>query len=205
MSERAMNRHLDQDELERFVPRLRAEGAAEPSVELRAHVEDCGRCRRELATLRRLDEALASLPEHRPSTDFVESVMARVRLPVPWYRQVWATLVERWVLVIGCVAGLGASAGVTTWWIASNPDVSFGGLSSFALERVSALFWSMVVGLGQRLWASGLPGTLRALVDSVEPVEAVLVMTVLSLCAVSAGAVMARLMRASPPRVAASR
>lgn len=205
MSETAMNRHLDQDELERFVPRLRAETAPGPTAELCAHVERCDRCRRELATLRRLDEALAALPDHRPSAGFVESVMARVRLPEPWYRKLWASMVERWVLVLGCVAGVGASAGVTAWWIASNPEVSFGGLASFALERVSALFWSVLIGLGQRLWASGLPATLRELVETVEPVEAILVMAVLSLCAVSAGAVMARLLGASPPRVAASR
>lgn len=205
MNETPMNRHLEQDELERFVPRLRAEGAAEPAAELRAHVERCDRCRREVVTLRRLDEALAGMPDHRPSPDFVDSVMARVRLPVPWYRRLWAEMTERWAPVLGCVAGVGASAGVTTWWIASNPEVSFGGLASFALERVSTLFWSLLVGLGQRLWASGLPGTLRSLVESVEPLEAILVLAVLSLCAVSAGAVMARLLGASPPRVAASR
>lgn len=205
MNERPMDRHLDQEELERFLPRLRAEGASEPATALREHVEACDRCGGELAALRRLDEQLAALPSHEPSPQFVEAVMARVELPMPWYRKAWSTVVEHWTLLAATLAGVGASAGLTTWWIASSPEVTFGGLASFALERASAFFWSVVIGLGQRIWASGIPATVRSLAESVEPIEAALVMAVLSLCAVSAGAVMARLLGAEAPRVAASR
>lgn len=205
MNARPMNRHLDQDELERFLPRLRAEGAGAPGAELREHVDGCDRCHRELAALRRLDERLASLPFHEPSPNFVEAVMARVELPLPWYRKAWAAVVERWVVVVASLSGVGASAGLAAWWIGSRPELTVGGLAGFVLERASALFWSAVIGLGQRIWATGLPASLRTLVESIEPLEAALAMAVLSLCAVAAGAVMTRLLDAEPPRIAASR
>ena len=205
MKARPMDRHLDQDELERFLPRLRAEGSSAPGAEMREHVDGCQRCRRELQALRRLDERLADLPAHDPSPGFLEAVMARVELPVPWYRKAWAAVVERWVLVVASLAGAGASAGLAAWWVASRPEVTFGGLAGFLLERASALFWSALVGLGQRIWATGLPAAFRELVESVEPLEAALAMAVLSLCAVAAGGVMARLLDADPPRIATSR
>lgn len=201
-----MDRHLDQEELERFLPRLRAEEASGPGAGLRAHLDGCERCRRELAVLRRLDEALAGLPAHEPSPGFVEAVMARVSLPVPvpWYERLWAAIRERSLLVAGLLAGVGASAGVTTWWVTSHPELSLGGLASFALERLSGLFWTAVVALGRQVWETGLPGALRSLAASVQPVEAAAAMAVLSLCAVAAGAILLRLLDESPPRVAAN-
>lgn len=206
MNARPMDRHLEQEELERFLPRLRAEEAPAPGAALRAHLDGCARCRYELDGLRRLDEELAALPLHEPSPGFVEAVMARIRLPVPvpWYERVWAAITERSLLVVSLLAGVGASAGATTWWVTSHPGLSVGGLASFALERLTGLFWSAVVALGRRLWETGLPAALRSLVTSVDPVEAVTAMAVLSLCALAAGTVMMRLLGVSRQRLAAS-
>lgn len=195
--------HLTQEQLEAFVPRLRAEDVEPPPGD-RRHLEACGRCRRELHALEELDEALAGLPELEPSPGFTEAVMARVELPLPWYRRAWTALLDRWLVLAVVLAGAGASGGGIAWWIAGRPELTPGGLVAFALERVSALFWTVVVAAGRLLWTSGLVESLRALVGAVEPVEGLAAMAVLSACAAVAGAVMARLMDASPPRLGAA-
>lgn len=196
-------RHLDQEQLEAFVPRLRAEGDG-PSPEHRRHLEACERCRHRLHRLEAIDEALAGLPELEPSSGFTETVMARVELPAPWYRKLWAALMGRWALLALLLAGGGATAGGLTWWVATRPELTPGGLVSFVLEHVSTLFWTLVVAAGQLLWTSGLADSIRALAGAVEPVEGLAAMAVLSVCAATAGVVMARLMDASPPRLDAA-
>lgn len=195
--------HLTQEQLEAFVPRLRAEGEA-PSPEDRRHLEGCERCRRELERVEAVDEALASLSELSPSPGFAEAVMARVDLDVPWYRRLWTAVMDRWVLLALVLAGAGATAGGLTWWVAARPELSPGGLASFVLERASTLFWTLVVAAGRLLWTSGLAETVRTFLAAVDPVEGLAAMAVLSACAATAGAVMARLMDLSPPRLGAA-
>lgn len=195
--------HLDQEELELFLPSLREEGTGPPS-EHRRHLEACERCRTELRSLEAVDEALAALPELSPSPGFTEAVMARVELPRPWYRKAWAALVERWLVLAMVLSGAGVSIGGVAWWIAVRPELTPGGLASFALERVSALFWSLLVAAGRLLWSSGLPEAVRRLAGAVEPVEGLAAMAVLSACAGTAGWVMMRLMDVSPPRLGAA-
>lgn len=204
MTESEMERpHLSQEQLEAFVPRLRAEGGA-PPPDHRRHLETCDRCRDALHRLEALDEALADLPDLRPSPGFTEAVMARVELPVPWYRRLWSALLDRWVVLALLLAGAGATAGGLAWWVATRPGLTPGGLTSFVLERASALFWSLVVAAGRLLWTSGLADSLRTLAGTVEPLEGLAAMAVLSACAATAGVVMARLMDASPPRLGAA-
>lgn len=199
------SRHLTQEELELFLPRLRRrDGAAEPPEGLRGHLESCGRCHGRLEDLRSLDRTLAGLPPLEPSPGFTEAVMSRVRLPAPWYRRLWNAVVERWLLATVVVLGAGATGGFGAW-IALRPDVSLGGLTELALERVSALFWTLLVGLGRLLWESGLPATVRGLAGSVELVEAAAAMAVLTLSALAAGWVMVRLMTESPPQARGAR
>lgn len=194
------NRHLTQEELELFLPRLRRrDGAEEPDEGLRGHLETCGRCRERLEDLRSLDATLAGLPSLEPSPGFTDAVMSRVTLPAPWYRRLWNAAVERWLLATIAVLGAGATGGFGAW-IALRPDVSLGGLAGLVLERVSALFWTLLVNLGRLLWESGLPATLRALAGSVELVEAAAAMGALTLTALAVGWLMVKLMTASPPR-----
>lgn len=195
--------HLSQDQLEAFLPRLRDE-AGGPPPEQRRHLEACERCRHELDRLEALDEALAGLPELRPSPGFTEAVMARVELPAPWYRRIWTAVLDRWVLLAVLLAGGGATAGGAAWWVAARPEMTWGGLTSFVLERVSTLFWTAVVAAGRLLWASGIADSLRALAGTVEPLEGLAAMAVLSACAATAGVVMAKLMDVSPPRLGAA-
>lgn len=204
MSERDVSGpHLSQEELELFVPRLREEGPG-PRREQRDHLEGCGRCRRELRALRSLDEVLAGLPDLAPSPGFTEAVMQRVRLPVPWYRRLWARLAQHWMTVALTASGA-VSGGLVAWGVATRPALTFGGLAEFTLERISALFWSLVVAAGRLAWRTGIPDALAELVRSVDPVEALLGMAVLAMCSLTAGAVMARLYHdETPPRMRAA-
>lgn len=204
MSERNVTgSHLSQEELELFVPRLR-EGRSGPRPEQEEHLEACGRCRRELRALRSLDEALAGLPPLEPSTGFTDAVMARVRLPVPWYRRLWAWLARHWLAVSLGLSGA-ASGGLVAWWVSTRPELTLGGLADFTLERVVALFWSLVVAGGRLAWRTGLPDALAELARTVDPVEALLGMAVLAVCSLTAGTVMARLLdEKMPPRMRAA-
>lgn len=200
MTDAEENRHLTQEELERFLPRLRERaGAAGPREAHRSHLEACGRCREELERLRSLDEMLAGLPSLAPSAGFTDTVMERVTLPAPWYRRMWSTLVDRWLLAVLTALGAGATGGFGVW-IGLRPDVSLGGLASLVLERMSALFWTLVVSLGRLLWESGLPATVRSLAGSFDFLEAAAGMATLTLTTLAVGWVLARLMTASPPR-----
>lgn len=195
-------RHLSQEELELFLPRLR-EGGAGPREAHRRHLEGCRRCREELASLRSVDELLSGLPALEPPVRFTEAVMARVRLPVPWYRRVWSTVMDRWLLAVLAVLGGGATAGFSLW-IASRPELSLGGLAEFAIGRISALFWTLVVAAGRLIWESGLPDLVRSLAGAFEPLQAAAAMAVLTLATIGVGVAMARLMGATPPRVHAA-
>lgn len=200
MTDADHSRHLEQEELELFLARLRRrDGAAEPPPGDRRHLRSCARCRERLERLRSLDEKLAALPSLEPSPGFTDAVMSRVQLPVPWYRRVWNAAVDRWLLVTLAVLGSGAVGGFGAW-LGLRPDLSLGGLTSLVLERISALFWTAVVRLGQLLWESGLPAAVRSLAGSVELLEAAAAMATLTLATLAAGWLMVKLMTESPPR-----
>ena len=205
MSERHVTgSHLSQEELELFLPRLR-EGRSGPRPEQEEHLEACGRCRRELRALRSLDEALAGLPALEPSPGFTEAVMQRVRLPAPWYRRLWAGIARHW-LAVGLGLSGAVSGGLVAWWVATRPELTLGGLADFSLERISALFWSLVVAAGRLFWRTGIPDALAGLVRTVDPVEALVGMAVLALCSLTAASVMTRLFHDGevPPRMRAA-
>lgn len=197
MTNESHDRHLSPEELELFLPRFREEREEEPGVERRHHVESCRQCRRELRDLRSLDEALSGLPEMEPSSRFADAVMARVRLPAPWYQRLWSTVVERWLLAALVLTGGGATGGFTLW-VASRPDLSFGGLGAFVVERLTGLFWAIVVAAGRLTWESGLPGTIRSLTTSVDVFEVATAMALLSALTAGVGFLMKELMTAPP-------
>jgi anti-sigma factor RsiW len=69
--------------------------------EVEAHLRVCAACQAELAGLRRLDRALATLPAPDPP-DLAPRVLARVRPPArPWWRSVSLAA----SLVLGLVLG----------------------------------------------------------------------------------------------------
>jgi anti-sigma factor RsiW len=56
-----------------------AAGAVEPAAELRAHVESCTRCAAALASARRLEAMLTSMPVPRAPEHFTAHVVQRLR------------------------------------------------------------------------------------------------------------------------------
>jgi len=78
-----MNCHDARDRLSDFLD----EALAPPELaEVRAHLEDCPECRRELERLRATVSLLARVERPRAPLGFVDRVMAAAR-PVPWYRR----------------------------------------------------------------------------------------------------------------------
>jgi hypothetical protein len=153
-----LDRHLLEDELELFLP---GEGAGAPPPGLIGHVEACEDCRREVEGLRALHTALTALPALDPPAGFADAVMARVRLPVPWYVRALSALRAHWVAATLAVTVVAATAGLGAWWLASQPELTVGGLLGFTLDRLTALFWGVIVGAGRLVWESGLPAVIR--------------------------------------------
>ena len=78
-----MNCHDARDRLSDFLD----EALGPPELaEVRAHLEDCPECRRELERLRATVSLLARVERPRAPLGFVDRVMAAAR-PVPWYRR----------------------------------------------------------------------------------------------------------------------
>jgi len=78
-----MNCHDARDRLSDFLD----EALAPPELaEVRAHLEGCPECRRELERLRATVSLLARVERPRAPLGFVDRVMAAAR-PVPWYRR----------------------------------------------------------------------------------------------------------------------
>jgi len=157
MDER-IERHLTREERELFLPDV---GPERPPVALRSHVDSCDRCRGEVEDLRALHAALASLPRMDPRPGFAEAVMARVRLPVPWHARAWNAVRGRWLPVVLAAALVAVTVGAGAWWLASQPELTLGGLVTFTFHRLTALFWTAVVAGGRLAWESGVPGFLR--------------------------------------------
>ncbi|MGO9395499.1 MAG: anti-sigma factor family protein [Desulfobaccales bacterium] len=81
---------------------LDGELAPEVAAGVARHVESCARCRRELAELEALEQALGSLPEAALPPGLPEKV--RARLPRP-RRRAWQSLALAASLVLGILLG----------------------------------------------------------------------------------------------------
>jgi predicted anti-sigma-YlaC factor YlaD len=91
------------------------DGALRPNDEARVHehLAACEPCRRHLASLRLLDEALSTQPEAEPSPDLAPAIMAQAHAqghPRPQLVPVW---LEAWTLA-SVALGL-AACGLALW------------------------------------------------------------------------------------------
>lgn len=199
------DRHLSEEELDLFLPGSPPEAGGEPPAPLRRHLEDCRRCRSELKGLESLHTALRSLPDLSPSPGFTAAVMDRVRLPVPWYVRAWSTLREHWVVALLAVVGVAVTLGGLSGWLASQPELTMGGLADFVLGRVTAAFWAVVLALGRLIYASGLPDLVETVRRQVGLAEAAGALALLSLASIAAAAGMAKLLTPPPMAMPAGR
>jgi len=144
---------------------------------------------------RALDRFLASLPQFAPAARFAERVMARVRLPSPWYISLWATVRAHWVATGAAVATLAATTGAVAYLLLSNPTVTPRGLAVFVWEEVRQLTWRVVVSVGRLAVDTGIPSAMSGIAEQVQPAQALLALAAFSLLGVFASLTMLRLVR----------
>jgi hypothetical protein len=142
-----------------------------------------------------LDRLIAALPRFAPAARFAERVMARVRLPRPWYISIWATVRTHWVATGAAVATLAATTGAAAYLLLSNPTVTPRGLAVFVWEEARQLAWRVVVSVGRLAVDSGIPSAMSGLAEQVQPAQALLALAAFSLLGMCASWMMLRLVR----------
>lgn len=192
--------HLAPDEIE-----AAAEGSAMLSVSLREHARSCAACAREVAELRRLSEALASLSPREPAPGFADRVMARVRLPLPWHRRLALAVRERTAAGIAMTATLGALLAGTGLWAFSFPHLSPTLLAGWLAGHAGDLLWEGAMTAGRFAYAMGLTDLAGALQAEVSLASAFAALATIALVGVGALSVMIRLVRHEPGELARAR
>jgi hypothetical protein len=114
------------------------------SAVLESHVLGCSHCRAEVEELRALFSALARLERFSPAVGFANRVMARVKLPDPWYARAGryaAGFVPRttrgWAFASGLLALPLVGVGTVMLWLLSKPYVTGESLVAFFLQQGS--------------------------------------------------------------------
>lgn len=185
--------HLTPDEVE-----AAAESSATLSGDLREHARSCAVCAREVAELRRLSAALATLPVHEPAPGFGDRVMARVRLPVPWHRRLVASVRERTAAGVAVAATLGALLVGTGLWAVRFPHLSPTVLASWLAGQAGDLLWQGTMAAGRFAYAMGLTDLAGVLQAELTLASAFAALATIALVGVGALSVMIRLVRAEP-------
>jgi hypothetical protein len=135
-----------------------------------SHLATCERCQVEVADLRSLFEALATLPEVAPSAGFADRVMKGVRVPRPvldwvneWIERLTPDTNRGWAVAAAVVAMPALVTSALAWWLLSHPEVSAQRLwlvaSALVGDALSAGWqwaWASFAGSGLAVWANGL-------------------------------------------------
>lgn len=192
MNEERAGRHLRMEELERL-----ALGEGSLPGPRRGHLDGCARCRKELASISALHDALSSLPYRAPSAGFADAVMRRVELPAPWYVRLFARNWTRWA---GFSAGTLAVAAIGFWtWLFAGSGIAMRPVVSVVVEWIRAAFWELVVDAGRILYDTGIaPGAAEA-ISSLTPATAAALLAILALLGSLASATVVKLMEIPVP------
>jgi anti-sigma factor RsiW len=122
-------------------------------AEAERHLAGCVQCAESVAAERAVIEALEAMPAYEPSAAFADAVMARVviaprRDPVPaWLRRLLPATPRGWrvafgtmavpaVLLLGLIATILSTPGITLGSIARWTGIWLGGMATAGLERV---------------------------------------------------------------------
>lgn len=193
--------HLTPEEIERLADP--AAGAALPAAP-GAHLERCARCRTDLEEWRALDRRLASLGHLPVPQGFAARVLARVRLPVPWYDRAWAVARAHWGSLAAATASLALVTGVAGYWLFGAQGVSPLELTAFLLGGLRDLAVEGLLAAGRVAYRLGLVDAGSSVADRVGPTEAVGGLALVSATGLLALWTMLRLMRPAP-RLAGTR
>ena len=142
-----------------------------------------------------LDRVIAALPRFAPAARFAERVMARVRLPRPWYISLWAMARAHWVATGVAVTTLVATTSAAAYLVMSNPALTPRGLALFVWEETRQLVWRAVVSVGRFVFDTGIPSALSGVAEQVQPAQALFALAVFSVLGVCASLMMLRLVR----------
>lgn len=184
------------DEIERVA--LAAPGE-DPGLE--GHLRACAGCRGQASLLRTLDAHLKGLPHLATSPGFTDRVMARVRLPVPWYRDAWSTVRRRWAVAAAGLAAAGIALGGPAYWLLGPQELRPSGVVAFVLEGAQALALRAAIAAGRVLYDLGVVDLVGALGERVAPAHAAAVMALLSLLGLGAAWMMKRLAESTPAAI----
>lgn len=192
--------HLTPDEIEAVAER----SAVLPEAR-RGHARSCAGCAREVAELRRLSAALASLPLREPAPGFGDRVMARVKLPVPWHSRLAAAVRERTAAGVAVAATLGALLAGTGLWAVRFPHLNPTVLASWLAGQAGDLLWQGAMTAGRFAYAMGLTDLAGALQAELTLATAFAALATVALVGVGALSVMIRLVRAEPGELVRAR
>ena len=194
------NRHLTADELE-----LAAADSDVLADEHGRHVEMCQRCAASIVDIREVTVALRNLAVVSPRPGFVERVMARVTLPLPWHRRAVAAAWERKTASAGAAATVALLAGGGAVWAIWFDSLRPAALAGWIAGQAGDLVWQVTIGLGRVAYALGLTDLLGAIGADLTVGTAIAGLATIALMSIGSMSVMVRLVRESQPTLVRAR
>lgn len=194
------NRHLTADELE-----FAAANSDSLADEHRRHVAMCKRCAAGIVDVREVSAALRNLAVVSPRPGFVERVMARVTLPLPWHRRAVASAWERKTASVGAAAAVAALAGGGAVWAIWFENLRPVALAVWMAGQAGDLLWQATIGLGRVAYALGLTDLIGAINADLTVGSALAGLATIALMSIGSLSVMLRLVRESQPTLVRAR
>ena len=165
-----------------------AEGELPPLEATRAadHLEDCARCRAELAGYQALYAALSELPRFAPSPGFADAVIARTKMErEPWPVTVWLRGLapktrKGWVLLGSAVVAPALPVLAAALWLLTHPLLTPAALWQWVVMQGSTAGAAFTALLARWVTGSDAAGLARGGVTLVSgvPGEAVTLVVV---------------------------
>ena len=182
--------HLTPDEIE-----AAAENSSALAESRRGHALACADCAGEVADLRSLSAALASLRVLEPEPGFADRVMARVTLPVPWHRRVAVAVRERTAAGIGVAATFAALLAGAGLWATRFPTLRPATLAAWLASQAGELFWQGAIAAGRVAYTLGMTDLAGALQNELTLTTGIAALATILLVGVGSLSVMIRLVR----------
>jgi hypothetical protein len=197
---RTTDSHLTAEVLERVAGN--PDAVSEPD---RRHFESCAQCAAGVEDVRHASVVLRGLSVMEPRPGFVDRVMARVRLPLPWHRRVVVAARERKLATVGLAGGLAAVGAGAAVWAVRFPDLRPQALASWMVGQAGDVFWQLTQGLGRVAYSLGLTDLAGAIAADLSLTSALAALATIALMSMGSFSVMVRLVRETGPRTVRAR